>query len=279
MSRIRALVLRAAGTNCEHETAHALEAAGAAPAILHLKEIQAAPDPLDEAAMVVFPGGFSYGDDLGAGRIQAEEIRATFLEPLQALVRRGGLVLGICNGFQVLVKLGLLPGPIPGQKPGQKPDQKPDSGPTESSNPSVSLTWNNSGRYEDRWVHLEVSARKSPFLAALSERIHLPVAHAEGKFVVRTPAILAGLEAGGQVALRYVDPEGNPAGFPWNPNGSTGHVAGITDATGRILGLMPHPERNAAPLHHPSPGRGNRRERPDGLAFFMSAVDSLRRGL
>ena len=268
MSRIRALVLRAAGTNCEHETAHALDAAGAAPAVLHLKEIQAAPEHLDSAAMVVFPGGFSYGDDLGAGRIQAEEIRATFLEPLRALVHRGGLVLGVCNGFQVLVKLGLLPGPIPGS--GAAP---------EASGPGVSLTWNDSGRYEDRWVHLEVSARKSPFLAALPERIHLPVAHAEGKFVVRTPEVLACLEASGQVALRYVDPDGNAAGFPWNPNGSTGHVAGITDATGRILGLMPHPERNAVALHHPMPGRGGRREMPDGLAFFMSAVDSLRRGL
>lgn len=258
MSRIDALVLRAAGTNCEHETAHALEQAGATAHIRHLKEVQAEPGILEDAAIVVFPGGFSYGDDLGAGRIQAEEIRAMFLEPLTALVNRGGLVLGICNGFQVLVKLGLLP------------DVKPES-------PNrVSLTWNDSGRYEDRWVHLDVVSRRCPFLARVPDRLHVPVAHAEGKFVVESDAVLSELEAAGQVALRYVDSGGNRAGFPWNPNGSVADIAGITDPTGRVLGLMPHPERNVLAIHHPSRGREAASERPDGLAFFVSAVETLR---
>lgn len=261
MSRIDALVLRAAGTNCEHETAHALKQAGAAPRILHLKQVQAEPAILDTAAMVVFPGGFSYGDDLGAGRIQAEEIRATFLEPLTALVDRGGLVLGICNGFQVLVKLGLLP------------DVRPES------SARVSLTWNDSGRYEDRWVHLEVASRRCPFLARVPERLLLPVAHAEGKFVVESADVLDQLETGGQVALRYVDAQGKPAGFPWNPNGSVAGIAGITDPSGRVLGLMPHPERNVLAIHHPSRGRVAGTETPDGLAFFVSAVETLRAGL
>ncbi|MBN2492177.1 MAG: phosphoribosylformylglycinamidine synthase I [Planctomycetes bacterium] len=259
MTRIPALVLRAPGTNCERETAHALELAGAAPVLRHLKEVQADPAALDEVALVVLPGGFSYGDDLGAGRIQAEEIRATFLEPLCRLVERGGLVLGICNGFQVLVKLGLLPTIDPAGAP-----------------PSVSLTWNDSGRYEDRWVHLEVTARKSPFLARGPARLHLPVAHAEGKFVVRDASVLDRLEAAGQVALGYVDPQGRPAGFPWNPNGSIGHVAGITDPSGRVLGLMPHPERNVLAGHDPRPGRAPRVGPPDGLGFFVSAVETLR---
>jgi phosphoribosylformylglycinamidine synthase len=261
MTRINALVLRAAGTNCEHETAHALELAGANPRILHIKEVQADPGTLDQQAMVVFPGGFSYGDDLGAGRIQAEEIRSTFLGPLVHLIERGGIVLGICNGFQVLVKLGLLP-------------EVNAAAPTQ-----VSLTWNDSGRYEDRWVHLEVTSRTSPFLVAVPDCLRLPVAHAEGKFVVDSDEILDRLEAAGQIALRYVDPDGAPAGFPWNPNGSIGNVAGITDPTGRVLGLMPHPERNALASHHPSPGRGLEPPRPDGLSFFVSAVETLRREL
>jgi len=263
MSRITALVLRAAGTNCEHETAHALDLAGAVPSIRHLKEVQADPDLLESAAMVVFPGGFSYGDDLGAGRILAEEIRSTFLEPLLRLIHRGGLVLGICNGFQVLMRLGLLETPAP----------------TGGADPTISLTWNDSGQYEDRWVHLEVCSRKSPFLAEGAEQLLLPVADAEGKFVVQSPEVLEQLEANGQVALRYVDPEGRCAGFPWNPNGSMDNVAGITDATGRVLGLMPHPERNALPPHHPRPGRGNRQKESDGLTFFMNAVETLRRDL
>jgi len=261
MPPIHALVLRAAGTNCEHETAHALELAGADPRILHVKEVQADPATLDRAALVVFPGGFSYGDDLGAGRIQAEEIRATFLDSLVRMVERGGIVLGICNGFQVLVKLGLLP----------EVDAAAPAG--------VSLTWNDSGRYEDRWVHLEVTSRRSPFLASVPDRLRLPVAHAEGKFVARSDAVLERLADDGQVALRYVDPEGVPAGFPWNPNGSMGNVAGITDPTGRVLGLMPHPERNVLNAHHPARGRGFAPRRPDGLSFLVSAVETLRREL
>jgi phosphoribosylformylglycinamidine synthase subunit PurQ / glutaminase len=259
MKPVQALVLRAAGTNCEHETAHALNQAGAEPRVLHLKEVQAEPSILDCMNIVVFPGGFSYGDDLGAGRIQAEEVRATFLEPLEALVARGGLVLGICNGFQVLVKLGLLPG-----------------GDSKAPPPAVSLTWNDSGRYEDRWVHLAVESRKSPFLRQAPDRLHIPVAHAEGKFVGASPEALAALETRDQVALRYVDPAGRPAGFPWNPNGSTHGVAGITDPSGRVLGLMPHPERNISATHHPGPGRGTIPDPPDGLFFFRSAVETLR---
>jgi phosphoribosylformylglycinamidine synthase I len=261
MSRIPALVVRAPGTNCEHETEHALELAGARTTLRHLKEIQVDPSLLERAAIVVFPGGFSYGDDLGAGRIQAEEIRATFLEPLCRLIERGGVVLGICNGFQVLVKLGLLPTVEPGAVP------------------RVSLTWNDSGRFEDRWVHLAVASRKSPFLARGPERLRMPVAHAEGKFVARDAATLARLEAGGQVALRYVDPQGRPGGFPWNPNGSMGDVAAITDPSGRVLGLMPHPERNALPGHDPRPVRAGSPGSPDGLGFFASAVETLRREL
>jgi len=261
MTRINALVLRAAGTNCEHETAHALELAGAHPRILHLKEVQNDPATLERAAIVVFPGGFSYGDDLGAGRIQAEEIRATFLGALIRLIDRGGIVLGICNGFQVLVKLGLLP-------------EVAARGPAR-----VSLTWNDSGRYEDRWVHLEITSRRSPFLASVPDRLRLPIAHAEGKFVARSNEDLERLASTGQVALRYVAPDGGLAGFPWNPNGSMGNVAGITDPNGRVLGLMPHPERNVLEAHHPSRGRELQPRQPDGLSFFLSAVETLRREL
>ncbi len=259
MTTIDALVLRAPGTNCEHETARALAMAGATPVVRHIREVDRDRSDLERARIVVFPGGFSYGDDLGAGRIQAEEVRATLGEPLRALIDRGGLVLGICNGFQVLVKLGLLPDVAP-----------------ERASPDLSLTWNDCGHYVDRWVHLAVESSNSPFLRHVPKTIYVPIAHAEGKLVARDDAVLDRLAANGQIALRYADPDGRPAGAPWNPNGSARDIAGITDPTGRVLGLMPHPERNVLPEHHPA-RRAAADRAPDGLAFFVSAVETIRR--
>lgn len=258
MIKPRVLVLRAPGTNCDEETAAAWELAGAAPESRHVAAILDDPAAFDPFQVLTLPGGFSFGDDLGAGRILAARLGSVLGETLRRFRDRGGLVLGICNGFQVLVKAGLLPG-LPGEM-----------GP-------ATLTFNDSGHFESRWVRLAPTPGLSPFLRD-DEPIELPVAHGEGKFVVAQPETLAHLESSGQAVLRYADEAGRPAaGFPANPNGSAGSIAGLCDPTGRIFGLMPHPERFVEAIHHP---RWTRRSVPldhpgDGLRIFRNAVAAL----
>jgi phosphoribosylformylglycinamidine synthase I len=258
MATPRSIVLRAPGTNCDEETSAAWERAGARVETWHVGRLLEAPHALDDFAILTIPGGFSYGDDLGAGRIFATRLGSVLGDALRRFHARGGLILGICNGFQVLVKAGLLPG-----------------GPVACG---ATLTHNESGHFESRWVRLEPCPGRSPFVTG-SEPIELPVAHGEGKFLLADPAALAALEAAGQVVLRYVDRSGRPTrAYPANPNGSPGAVAGICDPTGRIFGLMPHPERHVDPLHHP---RWTRRGSAvdgegDGLRIFRDAVEASR---
>ncbi|MFM8979053.1 MAG: phosphoribosylformylglycinamidine synthase I [Planctomycetia bacterium] len=254
----RVLVVRAPGTNCEQETAFAFEAAGAAAVHAHLNALLARPRLLDEVQGLVLPGGFSFGDDLGAGTVYGALVRNRLLPRVRRLVDRGGIVLGICNGFQVLVKTGLLPA-LDG-----------------SEEQAVALAANVSNRYEDRWVTLEATADNAFF--ARGDRIACPVAHGEGRFLARDAATLDLLDAAGQLALRYVDPTGAvPARYPWNPNGAARDVAGITDPTGRVLGLMPHPERNQFPWQDPRFHAGTAPRVPEGLLPFRNAVRHLRR--
>jgi phosphoribosylformylglycinamidine synthase subunit PurQ / glutaminase len=256
MPKPRVLVLRAPGTNCDEESAFAWRLVGADVESWHLGRLVESPQGLDAFQVLTLPGGFSYGDDLGSGRILATRLGTVLGDPLRRFLDRDGLVLGICNGFQVLVKAGLLPG-----------------------NPGLghsTLTFNDSGHFESRWVRLAPTSGLSPFLAD-DEPIELPVAHGEGKFVMADATELLKLEQSGQVVFRYADTEGKPtAAYPDNPNGSLGNVAGLCDPTGRILGLMPHPERNVNPLHHP---RWTRRKQPgiegDGLRIFRNAVRAL----
>jgi len=252
MTTPKALILRTAGTNCDRETAHAFRKAGAEVVLLHVNRVLEDPGLLADFRILVFPGGFTYGDDLGAGTIFANRIRAVLLDPVRDLVERGGLVLGICNGFQILVKTGLLPAP--------------------DGQGEATLTTNDSNRFEDRWVHLEVVSDRSPFVRR-GDRIRCPVAHAEGKFVAKDEETLARLEKNGQVVFRYVGPDGSPdPDYPLNPNGSRNAVAGLCDPTGRILGLMPHPERHLEPTHHPSWTREGLAEEGDGVRLFRNAV-------
>ncbi len=265
---VRALVLRAAGTNCDGETVRALELAGARSELLHLNALAADPARLDEFAILALPGGFSYGDYVAAGRIFGLELRQRLADPVHAFVERGGLVLGICNGFQILVELGLL------QDPGLAPAER-----------SIALTDNASSRFECRWVTLRSEDCRSPWIAP-GEQLRVPIAHAEGRFVVRDRATLEALFARGQVALTYVDPadrDAPPAGpdarelpFPLNPNGSVANIAGNCDPTGRVLGLMPHPERNLFPWNDPQWTRRPRRETGEGLAFYRRLVAAAR---
>ncbi len=253
MPRPRAIVLRAPGTNCDEETSAAWQKAGAEVETWHVGRLLESPGGLDAFQILTIPGGFSYGDDLGAGRIFATRLGTVLDEALRRFHDRGGLVLGICNGFQVLVAAGLLPG----------------------ANRAATLTFNDSGHFESRWVKLAPSPGLSPFFND-AEPIELPVAHGEGKFVVGDPGGLAALESAGQVVLRYVDDTGQPTQeYPANPNGTSGAVAGVCDPTGRVFGLMPHPERHIESLHHPRWTRRGLSGEGDGLRIFRNAVAAL----
>ena len=255
----RVLVLRAAGTNCDRESAFAFEQAGAEATAVHVNRLAANPRLLSDVHGIVFPGGFSHGDDLGAGTILGTRIRMRLIDAIRSLVDRGGVVLGICNGFQVLAKTGLVPG-FDGE-----------------TTRTVTLAQNASNRYEDRWVTLEVSTDKSVFVRP-GERYEVPVAHAEGRLLPLDDSIRLRLFSDGQVALRYVGPDGgHPAPYPFNPNGATDDIAGVTDPTGRILGLMPHPERHQFPWQSPRFHKDGPAPLPDGLRLFRNAVDHLKR--
>jgi len=260
MKKPQALILRVAGINCEKETKFACEKAGFQADILHLNQRKDVEETLKKSHLIVFPGGFSYGDDLGAGRVLSIEVRERLGSSLRKFVEEGKLILGICNGFQTLVQTGLL------------------AAPSDGSEPVFSLTENNSRRFEARWVSLKIRASKSEFLIE-EDVIQLPVAHAEGKFVTRDDSVLKRLLEEDRVVLQYADSEGNEVGYPGNPNGSDGNVAGICDATGRVLGLMPHPERFYDAFNHPRWTRTGTGIRPDGLMFFENACEYVRRNL
>jgi phosphoribosylformylglycinamidine synthase I len=259
MARPHAIVLRAPGTNCDEETAAAWERVGAVVETWHVGRLVESPGSLDAFQVLTIPGGFSYGDDLGAGRILATRLGTVLGESLRRFHDRGGLVLGICNGFQVLVRAGLLPG--------------------KGSMGRATLARNESGRFESRWVRLTARPGLCPFLSDRSPAtIELPVAHGEGRFVPSSPEDLAELDRAGQIVLQYADHQGRPTQtYPENPNGSPAAIAGLCDPTGRIFGLMPHPERFIDPWHHPRWTRrmGSVAESGEGLAIFTNAVRSL----
>jgi len=232
----RVLILHAPGTNRDHEAAWAVELAGGDPRIVHINALHR----LLDHQMLILPGGFSYGDDLGAGKLWATTLRHRLGDQLRRFVDAGRPVLGICNGFQALVKSGFLPGL------------------SSDSAPEATLTGNESARFECRWVTLEPQA---------ASRNLCPVAHGEGRFIARDATTLARIEAGGLVALRYAGPAGQ---YPENPNGSQNNIAGVTNATGTILGLMPHPEDHIIPAQHPRSHRGE--HRGSGLPLFENGV-------
>lgn len=264
MTTPKAIVLRAAGTNCDRETEYALQQAGFQAERVHAFRLMERPERLGDCQFLVIPGGFSYGDDVAAGTILANQMVHRLADALNRFVDTGKLVLGVCNGFQVLLKSGLLPG-------GRIAAGQTASG--SAHDRSVTLAWNDSGRFEDRWVHLRCDSPRCVFLPA-GEIITLPVAHGEGKFVTRDEGVLAGLREREQIALRYVDTAGNTGRYPVNPNGSVDDVAGICDETGRVLGLMPHPERFIEVTQHPQWTRGDI-ERADGRLIFARAREHL----
>ena len=250
MSKVRTLILRAPGTNCDVETAFAFEQAGAEVSLVHVNQLIRGEQRLSDYQIMVIPGGFTYGDDIAAGKVLANELRLKLGEDIPGFVEKGGLILGICNGFQVLVKVGIIPRPVNG------------------SLPLLTLMTNDSGKFECRWVHLMTNKQSPCVFTRGIDSLYLPVAHAEGK-VVADPEVLPGLD----VVLYYTDEHGNAeAGYPYNPNGSVGNIAGICDATGRIFALMPHPERYIRGTQHPQWTRHGARKYGDGFQIFLNAV-------
>ncbi len=258
MSNVNVLVLRAAGINCDEEVMHCWRIAGANPTLVHVNALAADPAMLDDAAIVTIPGGFSYGDDIAAGQILAQRLMHEVGDPLCDLVNRGGGILGICNGFQVLVKMGLLPGGDAGRD-------------------KVTVTYNDSAKFEARWVKLKVCTDRCAFLAP-DTTLEMPVEHAEGKVVTAGDTVVRQLESEGLIAVRYIDDDGRTDTYPANPNGSDAGIAGLCDTTGRVFGLMPHPDRAFDHTHHPqwTARRLNSRHSPDappdGLTVFQNAV-------
>ncbi|MCH1493645.1 MAG: phosphoribosylformylglycinamidine synthase subunit PurQ [Rubripirellula sp.] len=258
----RVLVLRAPGTNCDEETAYAFERAGAIAERVHVNRLIENSTLKDRYQILCVPGGFSYGDDIAAGRILATRLRQHLGDLVHAFAEGNAdrLILGICNGMQVLMRLGVL-----------------TSGVGDEEREPATLTWNNHGRFEDRWVHLAVDQTPCVFLRGVKQ-MYLPMAHAEGKFVAANDAVLDDLRSQGRLAIRYssdatsgVQEEILP--FPQNPNGADANVAGVCDLSGRVFGLMPHPERHIEATHHPRWTR--RTEQPefgDGFAVFRNAV-------
>ena len=253
MANVRVLVIRAAGINCDEEVLHAWRLAGASPPLMHVNALAHDPSMLEHYQVATIPGGFSYGDDIAAGAILARRLQDDLADALRVFVEHGGGILGICNGFQVLVKMGLLPG-------------------GEFGRDRITVTFNDSARFEARWVRLEVCTACCPYLQEGSF-LEMPVEHAEGKIVTADDTVTRRLLQAGRVAVRYVDADGRYDVYPANPNGSTAGIAGLCDATGRIFGLMPHPDRHFDHTQHPHWTRRNTPTGPpDGLTVFENAV-------
>jgi phosphoribosylformylglycinamidine synthase len=262
------LILHASGTNRDGEAARACELAGGAPEIVHMNRLRAGEVKLADFAAVLLPGGFSYGDALGAGARLALDLQVYLADQLHAFVATGRPMLGICNGFQTLVKCGLLPGPD---------TSSTDNGAPDAAAPRrVTLTENAAGHFECRWVHLAANRQgRVAWLAGLDDLILCPVAHGEGNFQVKDETTLHQLEQGGMVAFRYVNSHGEAAGasYPLNPNGSAHDIAGICNRQGNVLGLMPHPEDHLLPIQNPL-GRTDRLGLPLFTAFVRAAASS-----
>ena len=250
MGKVRTLILQAPGTNCDAETTFAFQQAGAVVELVHVNQLIRHEKRLTDFQILVIPGGFTYGDDIAAGKVLANELRLKLGEDALRFIEDGRLILGICNGFQVLVKAGILPELANG------------------ASPRLTVVANDSGRFECRWVHLRVNQQSPCVFTKGIDSLYLPVAHGEGK-VVADPEVLPELN----VVVYYADEHGDiKAGYPHNPNGSVENIAGICDTSGRVFALMPHPERHIRGTQHPQWTRQGAKKYGDGFQIFLNAV-------
>ena len=277
MKKPKVLILRTAGTNCDAETDAAFQLAGAETALIHIQHLIGAVGEssrsrilLADYQILAIPGGFSYGDDISAGILLATEMKHKLTGALTQFIADGKLIIGICNGFQVLVKAGLLPKATAIGAVSNRDIALNGKGgfpyPTGITQ-QATLAMNTSAKFECRWVTLETQQSPCVFTKGIKPRVYLPVAHAEGRFTA-PPEVLEQIEANRQVVFRYASAE-----YPCNPNGSDANIAGICDATGRIFGMMPHPERFLTKWNHPRWTRENLPEEGDGVAIFKNAVN------
>jgi phosphoribosylformylglycinamidine synthase subunit PurQ / glutaminase len=271
MQQPKALILHANGINRDEEAAMALAQAGAVPEIVHINQMRAGKRDWKDFQMLVIPGGFSYADALGGGKLLALDLQIFFAEAVNEFVASGKPVLGICNGFQALVKAGILPGAI-APAPVARKRTATTRVKKESATIRATLTVNEAGRFECRWVTLIPTSQKCIWTAGLHEPIYCPVAHGEGRFLPEKPEQLAALKRRSQIALRFGYEDGSPAlgSYPENPNGSAEDIAGICNERGNVLGLMPHPEDHIETWQHPRHARGE----TGGMArkFFENGV-------
>ncbi len=260
---VRVLVITGLGLNCEVETAEAFRLVGATPEMVHLLDLLDGRRKLSDFQIVAFPGGFAFGDHLGAGFVFANKIRWLLYESLVEFIEGGGLAIGICNGFQTMVRLGMLPG-FDG----------------DYRTPRATLAPNDRLGYWDTWVRLRTDPESPCLWTRGVGKLELPSRHGEGKFLAESPEIVERLEAEHLIPVRYVDDDGTPTeAWPQNPNGSPGGIAGVCDPSGRLFGLMPHPDAFLFPFQHPQYFRRKARceELPTeggGLGIFRSGVDA-----
>ena len=250
MKNPKTIVLRTAGTNCDNETAAAFKMAGSVSELVHINELARGEKFLRDFQILAIPGGFTYGDDIASGKILANEIKYKLNEDLKNFINSGKLVIGICNGFQVLVKAGILPGVNPGAM-------------------EATLSFNDSGSFIDKWVSLKAAETRCIWTKGLKEEVYLPIAHGEGKFMPRDKKVLNTLRKNEQIVFKYTD----------NPNGSIDDIAGICDTTGRVMGMMPHPERHILGTQHPRWTREGLKECGDGFMVFKNGVDYVKEKL
>lgn len=266
MTTPKVCVLRAPGTNCDVETAFAFKTCGADAQRVHLFRLLENPALLDDFQILCIPGGFSYGDDIGAGVIFSSQLREQLGETIGRFLQADKLVLGICNGFQTLLKSGILPDGAEGWK-----SEKEEA-------PQATLTWNDNGKYTALWVKLKIMSTTNHFLKGIDE-IELPIAHAEGRIAVTDNSVINKWREQNQIALCYQSQNSDGGSsndvlpYPDNPNGSIANIAGLGDISGRVLGLMPHPERFIHATQHPQWTRLNLSGDGCGLNIFQNGVD------
>lgn len=256
----KVLVLLAAGINRDKDAEDAFRLAGADAERVHINDIADGRKKLKDYQILMLPGGFSFGDDIASGKVLANKLKYKLKDDLLQFIADGKLVLGVCNGFQVMAKLGILPG-FDGNYLKQ----------------DVTLTYNDSGKFEDRWVHLKINPNsKCVFTRGIEKLIYVPICHGEGKFIPRDDDVLNRLQENNQVVVQYVDENGQFGPYPVNPNGSIAHIAGICNETGRVFGMMPHPENYIIRTQHPRWTREDLPDEGDGLALFRNAVSYVR---
>lgn len=244
----KVIILRTAGTNCDQETKFAFERSGAVVDVVHVNRLLNKERNLSDYHILAVPGGFTYGDDIASGKILANELRLRLGEEIRKFINEGKLIIGICNGFQILTKAGIF-------------------------SQEATLTTNDSAKFEDRWVHLKPEISVCVWTQGITQPIFLPVAHGEGKFIPKDNSVLERLKKNDQIVFRYATQNGGTPDYPGNPNGSVEDIAGICDRTGRIFGLMPHPERHFLFTHHPFWTRLTKKnEFGDGARIFENGV-------